>query len=624
MVLERIKEPKDLKDLSQDELVVLCREIRERMIDVVSRTGGHLASSLGCVELTVALHYCLNAPEDKIIFDVGHQAYCHKILTRNAGFDSLRQYGGLSGFPCRDESCYDPFTTGHSSNAVSLALGLASARDLQARPFRVAAIIGDGSLSGGLCFEGLNNAGHLKKDILVVLNTNEMSIAANTGAISTYLNKLISLPLYNRYRENFANFVKARVPKGSGLLKLADKFEEGLKNLFIPGMLFEEIGFRYFGPLDGHNLSQLIPTFKNILEIKGPRLVHVITKKGKGYAPAELDPVKFHGIGVFDASTGKTAPAQGKTPSYTQVFSDAITRAGEKDSSIVGVTAAMAEGTGLSQLRDRFPDRFFDVGIAEGHAVCFSAGLAAGGFKPVVAIYSTFLQRAYDQLIQEVGLQNVPCLLCVDRAGIVGEDGATHQGIFDIAYLRSVPNLVIMAPADGRELERMIDLGLASGRACAIRYPRANVPAEPVDPSHVSLGRATLLKETGTEYALFTLGSMTSVGLQACRLLEKEGIGGIVVNTRFVRPLDENLLKETALRVKYIFTAEEGVVEGGFGCAVADALDRPVTRLGLPTQFITHGKRELLLEKNGLSPEGIARRIMETVRKNGKDSGQDK
>lgn len=621
MVLDKIHTPGDLKSLSSDELVQLCAEIRGRMLDVVARTGGHIASSLGAVELTVALHYCLNAPQDKIIFDVGHQAYCHKILTgRNEGFATLRQLGGISGFPCREESEYDTFTTGHSSNAVSLALGLVCGRDLlnPAGKYRVVAVIGDGSLSGGLCFEGLNNAGHLKKDILVVLNTNELSIAPSTGALSTYLNKLISLPLYNRYKESFNNFVKSRLSSESKLLQLANKFEEGLKGLFVPGILFEELGFRYFGPFDGNNLPVLIPALKNIQEIKGPRLVHVITKKGKGYAPAEQDPVKFHGIGPFDPVTGKVT-REAAVPSFTKVFGEAITAAGARDTKIVAITAAMAEGTGLSRFRETYPDRFFDVGIAEAHAVSFAAGVAAAGFKPVVAVYSTFLQRAYDQLMQEISLQKAPVLICVDRAGIVGEDGVTHQGIFDIAYLRSIPEMIIMAPADGGELGQMVDLGLSCGRPAAIRYPRASIPVPFLDNAPVEMGKAHVIRDNGSDFAIFALGSMVMEGCEACRLLGDEGFSGVAVNARFVRPLDEKLLKEIASRVKYIFTLEEGIVEGGFGCAVEDVLGSPVVKIGLPNQFIPHGGRAQLLELYGLSARRVAARIA-SVLKNGENN----
>jgi len=619
MLLEKINSSQELKALSLEELTALSAEIRARMVAVVSKTGGHLASSLGAVELCLALHYCLDTPKDKIVFDVGHQAYCHKLVTgRNGLFDTLRTLGGLSGFPCKGESEYDTFTTGHSSNAVSLALGLACARDLlpEAERFRVAAVIGDGSLSGGLCFEGLNNAGHLKKDMLVILNTNELSIAAATGAISTYLNKLISLPVYNRFKENFTKFVTSRVPRGSRLLKMADKFEEGLKGLFIPGILFEELGFRYFGPLDGNNLNALVPTLKNILDIKGPRLVHIITKKGKGYAPAEEDPIRFHGIGAFDPATGCACEhAAGR--SFTQVFGEGLAEAGKEDPKIVAVTAAMAEGTGLGGFRDLFPQRFFDVGIAEGHAVCFASGLAAGGFKPVVAVYSTFLQRAYDQLMQEISLQGLPCVIAVDRAGLVGEDGMTHQGIFDIAYLRSVPNLEIMAPCDAAELKTMLKLALASGKPACLRFPRAQAAAS-IDPSRVVMGKASLLRE-GTDFCLISLGPMTQACLEAREILEKEGFSGSVINARFVRPLDVGLIREQAQKTKWIFTVEEGIIDGGFGCAVADCLAKPVVRLGLPNQFIQHGKRELLLEKYGLDAKGICRSVRNAIKGNGQN-----
>jgi 1-deoxy-D-xylulose-5-phosphate synthase len=523
-------------------LGLLSAEIRQRIIEVVSQTGGHLASSLGAVELIVALHYCLDTPKDKIIFDVGHQAYAHKILTgRNHNFPTLRQYGGLSGFPSRDESAYDPFTCGHSSNAVSLGLGLACARDFlpQAEQFKVACVIGDGSLSGGLCFEGLNNAGHLKKDILVILNTNELSIAPNVGAISNYLNKIISLPVYNRFHSNVENFLKTRVPRGSRLIKLMNKFEEGLKGLFVPGMLFEELGFRYFGPIDGHDLGVLTSTLKNILEIKGPRLLHIVTKKGKGCLFAEKDPVKFHGISHFDIATGeaivKSSPPGSK--SYTGIFRDKIVQLAKANQRIVAITAAMPEGTGLDKFRDVFPERFFDCGIAEGHAVCFAAGLARQGFKPVAAIYSTFLQRAYDQIIQDVALQELPVIFAIDRAGIVGEDGVTHQGIFDIAYLKNIPNLVVMAPGDGTELERMLEFALQLNKPVAIRYPRAAASLNEGLCAPVKLGQGQLIKE-GRDLVIVALGSMVEPAKAALELLNQEGFSGGLINARFVMPLD--------------------------------------------------------------------------------------
>ena len=620
MSLDKINSPQDLRELPPEQLSLLAAEIRQRIIDVVSLTGGHLASSLGAVELIIALHYCLNTPADKIIFDVGHQSYAHKILTgRNKRFDTLRQFEGISGFPTREESSYDTFTTGHSSTAVSLALGLACVRDYlkPSEYFRVAAVIGDGSLSGGLCFEGLNNAGHFKKDILVVLNTNELSIAPNVGALSTYLNKLISLPIYNRFRASFESFMKSRVPKGTRLVKIANKFEEGLKGLFIPGILFEELGFRYFGPLDGHNLSILIPTLKNILEIKGPRLLHVVTKKGKGYAPAEKDPVKFHGVGSFDIATGDLIQQKQKhLKTFTEVFGEKLVDLAKTDNKIVAITAAMAEGTGLDRFREMYPERFYDVGIAEEHAVCFAAGLAAGGCKPVIAIYSTFLQRAYDQIIEEVALQNLPVVIALDRAGIVGEDGVTHQGIFDVSFLRNIPNLLVMAAADAAELEQMLELALGCGRPAAIRYPKAQVPVSDLKGSDLEIGKASVLRE-GKDFVLIAVGSTVVPALAAAELLAKSNISGTLVNARFIKPLDCGLFKSLASRGAPVFTVEEGIVDGGFGSAVADEINAPVIKIGLPCQFIPHGKRDFWLEKFGLTGEGIAGKIRKTLSQHG-------
>lgn len=622
MLLESVNSPEDLKKIPIEQLSRLAEEVRSRIIEVVSCTGGHIASSLGAVELAIALHYCLDTPRDKIIWDVGHQAYAHKILTgRNKNFQTLRQHGGISGFPNKDESSYDAFTCGHSSTAVSLALGFACARDYLDKKdyFKVAAVIGDGSLSGGVCFEGLNNAGHLKKDILVVLNTNELSIAPNTGAISTYINKVISLPIYNRFRGSLETFVGARIPKGSRLIKLANKFEEGLKGLFVPGILFEELGFRYFGPLDGHDLSRLIPTLKNILSISGPRLLHVITKKGKGYPPAENDPVRFHSTGAFDVDSGIPKKKDLFVPkTYTDVFSEKLTQLAKSNKNIVAITAAMPEGTGLDKFRDCYPERFFDVGIAEQHAVCFAGGLAHAGLRPVVAIYSTFLQRAYDQIIEDVALQDTPVVFAIDRAGIVGEDGATHQGIFDILFLRGVPNLVFMAPKDGPELEAMLEFAFTLHKPVAIRYPRGIIPDSRFQVSNegLALGKAEVLRDGG-EVAIFALGSMVSVSLEAAGILEQEGIGVTVINSRFVTPLDTNLLHSVSKKAKLIFTIEEGIVNGGFGSAVAEELGRLVFRLGLPDEFIPGAKRELLLEQHGLSAKGLALRIKEEINNHG-------
>lgn len=616
MLLENINSPQDLKKLSLEQLPALAGEIRERIIEVVSQTGGHIASSLGAVELAIALHYCLDTPKDKIVWDVGHQAYAHKILTgRNKSFATLRQFQGLSGFPAKHESPYDTFTAGHSSTAISSALGLACARDYQGQEgyFRVVAVIGDGSLSGGLCFEGLNNAGHLQKNILVILNTNELSIAPNVGAISTYLNKVISLPVYNRFKNSLQHFVESRIPRGSRLLKMAIKFEEGLKSLFIPGMLFEELGFRYFGPLDGHDLHILIPTLKNILNIQGPRLLHVVTKKGKGYPLAEDDPVRFHGIGSFDMATGK-AMKQGKGSPlvYTEVFSKKLVELAGANKNIIAITAAMPEGTGLDKFRDAYPERFFDVGIAEAHAVCFAGGLANGGLKPVVAIYSTFLQRAYDQIIEDVCLQELPVVFAIDRAGIVGEDGVTHQGIFDLNFLSSIPNLVIMAPKDGSELEAMLEFAISLDKPVAIRYPRATCVLSQFPQDDLIFGRPEVLKE-GKDFMIIALGSMTIPSWEALELLAREGLSGSLINARFVKPLDISWLRQASAKTKFIFTVEEGVLDNGFGSLVAQVVDRPIIKIGLPCDFVPHGAREILLHKYGLDPQGIAKKIKSVI-----------
>ncbi len=508
------------------------------------------------------------------------------------------------------------FTTGHSSNAVSLALGLSCARDCLIPPgdFKVVAVIGDGSLSGGLCFEGLNNAGHLKKDLLVVLNTNEMSIAPNVGAISNYLNKIISLPVYNHFRESLTKFLSSRGPRAERLLKLANKFEEGLKGLFVPGVFFEEMGCRYFGPLDGNNLELLIPALKNIINIRGTRILHVVTKKGKGYPPAEKDPVRFHGIGPFDLKTGAPAEVKETGRSFTDIFGDKLLELARRDERIVAITAAMPEGTGLDKIREALPRRFFDVGIAEGHAVSFSAGLAKSGLKPVVAIYSTFLQRAYDQIIEDVALQGLPVVFCLDRAGIVGEDGATHHGIFDLSFLSTVPGLVIMSPRSLRELENMLEFALSLNGPVAIRYPRAKAHYPEVENKavRIELGKAEVLRQ-GKDFVVLALGSMVGPCLEALDILKEKGFYGELVNARFVRPLDDALLEELKKRFKYIFTAEEGIVTCGFGSAVADRLSLPVIKIGLPCKFIPHGKRELLLAEYGLPGVKIAEKINSVI-----------
>ena len=497
-LLDRINTPQDLKKLNLKQLTPLAEEIRELMVDTISRTGGHLAASLGVVELTIALHYVFDTPTDKLVWDVGHQTYAHKILTgRKESFPTIRQHGGISGFPKREESPFDNFGTGHSSTSISAALGMAETCALSGEKHKVIAVIGDGSLMSGIAFEGLNQAGHLKRDFIVVLNDNEMSISPNVGALSSYLSRLISGQTYNTFREEVKTILQ-RIPGiGKSMYRLAKHSEEFVKSIFVPGLIFEELGFKYIGPILGHRIDHLVDTFRNIKKLHGPLLVHIITKKGKGYKPAETDPVLFHGLGPFQKETGQ--PLSGKTggPSYTKVFGDTLTRIAREDSRIIALTAGMTGGTGLDQFAREFPDRFYDVGIAEQHAITFAAGMSIDGYRPVVAIYSTFLQRAYDQIVHDVCLQNLPVIFMLDRAGIVGEDGPTHHGLFDISYLRHIPNMVLMAPKDENELQHMIYTAVHLKSPVAIRYPRGNGTNVPLDDSFQKLpvGKAELLRD---------------------------------------------------------------------------------------------------------------------------------
>lgn len=628
MYLEKIKSPDDLKKMPVEQLPALAAEVRTRIVSVVSKTGGHLASSLGAVELAVAVHYCFSAPQDTIVWDVGHQAYAHKILTgRNERFETLRQRDGISGFPSRTESFYDPFFMGHSSTSVSLALGVASARHLNGSKEKTVAIVGDGALTGGMCFEALNHAGHLGVDLLVILNSNDLAIAPSVGALSMYLNKIISKPIYNRFREARDSFLKQRIPRiGPRLQKLVDRFEEMLKGLIVPGIFFEEMGFKYFGPLDGHNIPLMISTLKNISMIKGPVLLHVVTKKGKGFAPAENQPVKFHGTPCFDVESGEELKNSDKTcATFTDVFSRKILELAENNKKIVGITAAMPEGTGLHRFAEKYPDRFFDVGIAEEHAVGFAAGLRREGYKPYFAVYSTFLQRAYDQILEEMCLQNLGVVLCLDRSGVVGEDGPTHHGIFDIAFLRSMPNMVLMAPADKEDCEGMLAFAENLDSPVAIRYPKGQAPVRPEDISFspVLLGRGEVFSK-GTDVAIIALGSMVYPALEAARILEAQGIHAAVVNARFIKPLDESLILRLYEQCGALVTIEEGVLKGGFGSAVCEVLQsegvllkkpKPVKCLGLPSEFITFDKRAALLDKFGLSAAKIAKSIKEMMEK---------
>lgn len=618
-VLNSINSPQDLRILSKGERELLAKEIRELIVDTISKTGGHLAPSLGAVEIAMALHYCLNTPYDKIVWDVGHQAYAHKILTgRRERFKTIRQLGGLSGFPNASESEYDPFTVGHGSTSISAALGLAKARDITGESYKVVAVIGDGSLVGGMALEALNDAGHSKTNILIILNDNEMSIAPSVGAFSKYLNKILINPTYNKIHKDMEGLIK-RVPwYGFRVYRAAKKLEESMKGLLIPGMLFEELGIRYIGPIDGNNLEDLINTIDNALRLDGPILIHALTKKGKGYPLAEKHPEKFHGTVPFNTETGEMkATRAGSVKSFTEVFSDSLIELAKDNQKIAAVTAAMPEGTGLDAFQRAYPDRFFNVGMAEQHAVTFAAGLAKGGLIPVVAIYSTFMQRSYDQIIHDVCLQNLHVILCLDRAGVVGEDGATHHGLFDIAYLRHMPNITLLAPKDQAELKEMLRFAVSEcAGPVAIRYPRGRIVAPPVleSTAPIACGKAEVMSKEG-EIAILAVGSMVWPACVAAGLLFNEGIKTSLVNVRFIKPLDEELLRGLSARTKRFVTIEEGVLEGGFGSAVLEFFEREkindvyVKRLGFPAKFIEHGRKEELFKNYGLDAYGIASEI---------------
>jgi 1-deoxy-D-xylulose-5-phosphate synthase len=612
-LLDNIEGPRDLKKLSLAQMQVLAKEIRERIISVVSETGGHLAPSLGVVELAVAIHYCFDSPKDKIIWDVGHQAYAHKLITgRREKFQRLRMKGGVSGFPRIDESEHDAFGTGHASTSISAALGLACARDILGDDYHVLAVIGDGALTGGIAYEGLNQAGHLRKDLIVVLNENKMSISRNVGAMSHYLTRLISAPVYRRFEADVWELLGKIPTFGGKAQSLGGRIKESLKSLVLPGILFEELGFRYYGPVDGHDIEQLVRVLRHIKEFNGPQLLHVITTKGKGYSHAEKDATKFHGIGSFDKKTGKLEKSS-DFPSYTQVFGKTITRLAERHRDIVAITAAMPDGTGLTLFRDTFPDRFFDVGIAEQHAVTFAAGMARAGMKPVAAIYSTFLQRAFDQIIHDVALQKLNVAFAIDRGGLVGEDGPTHHGVFDLSYLTQIPNMVVMAPKDENELRNMLATMIEYGDGpIAVRYPRDYGYGVPMDkePHVLEIGKAEVLRRGG-DVALVGIGSMVRTCSEAAELLAQDGVDCSVVNARFAKPLDADTLCIIAGSSRLVVTVEENSAPGGFGSSVAHllldrAVNMPVTILGLPDRFVAHGTRQELLSEVGLSADGIA------------------
>lgn len=614
--LEGINSPADIKGLKGKQLFGLAEEIRETIINVTADKGGHLAASLGTVELAIALHYVLDSPEDKVLWDVGHQSYAHKLLTgRRKQFDTLREMGGLSGFPNVEESIHDPFTCGHSSTSISAALGMAAARDMAGEEHKIVAVIGDAALATGLAFEGMNQTGHMQTNLIVILNDNEHSISKPVGALSRYLNSVITNPLYNKVREETEKIVKSIPKVGSVAYKAAKKFQEGLKNLIVPGIVFEELGFRYLGPVDGHDVKQLITLLKKVKIMKGPVFIHAITKKGKGYKPAEEDPTTFHGVTSFNVETGN-AKNEAKEKSFTDCFGEKILDLAEKNSKVVSITAAMPDGTGLQKFSEKFPERFFDVGITEAHAVTFAAGLARGGMVPVAAIYSTFLQRSYDQLIHDVALQKLPVIFCLDRAGLVGKDGPTHHGVFDISYTRALPHFIVMAPKDGVELEMMMEKAVEWKKPVVIRYPRAKATQIVATASYspLDIGKAELLRK-GKDIAVIALGSMVNEALKAGEILSKKGIEITVINARFIKPLDSEMLEEVVRDHNKIFTLEEGIASGGFGSAVLEFYEREqiknvsVRCIALPDEFIEHGAREELLRKYHLTPDEIASTI---------------
>jgi len=622
LVIDSIASPEDIRKLSIPELVILSGEIRDRIISVVSQHGGHLAPSLGAVELTIALHYIFDTPRDKIIWDVGHQAYAHKLITgRKKAFDTLRQYGGISGFCKRSESPYDVFNAGHASTSISSALGIACARDLAGEKFRVVAVIGDGSMTGGLAFEGLNNAGALGKDLVVVLNDNTMSISKNVGALSTYLTDLITNPLYNRLKDDIWLLTGKLSRVGRRLRTLAHRMEESVKNFLVPGMVFEALGFRYFGPIDGHNYTQMIRTLKQIKEISGPILLHVVTKKGRGYRFAEEDASKFHGIGAFEKVNG-TVKKRKQVPSYTEVFGSTMVRLASRDKNLIAITAAMSIGTGLTEFARRYPGRFFDVGIAEGHAVTFAAGLACQGMRPVVAIYSTFLQRAFDQIVHDVALQGLPVVFAIDRGGLVGEDGPTHHGLLDLSMLRQIPNMIIMAPKDEDELRHLLKTAIRYDQGpVALRYPRGGGEGASLSPRlHlIDIGTWEVLQD-GTDVAILAVGSMVYPALRAAQALSQKAIEATVINCRYIKPLDESMLKNLASHHDHLITLEENVLAGGFGAAVMEFYEQEhirevtVSRMGLPDRFIEQGSRDRLLTTLEMDVAGICRRIQEELK----------
>jgi len=616
--LDQIDSPEDLKRLHRSELPKLAKEIRKVIIETVSRTGGHLAPSLGVVELTIALLYVFDPPNDKIIWDVGHQAYAYKLLTgRRDRFHTLRQYGGLSGFTRMSESPYDAFSTGHASTSISAGLGITCGKSLKKDTGKVIAVIGDGSMTGGLAYEGLNQAGDLQKDLIVILNDNEMSIARNVGIFSSFLSRKLSAKHFVALREDIKVFL---TKFGDDVYNLAKRTEESFKAFITPGMLFEAFNFNYFGPIKGHRLDHLIDTLQNVKQMHKPVLFHVTTRKGKGYPPAEQNPTYFHGVGSFEVKTGNDMPSKKKPPTYTEVFGKTLIDLARENKKIIAVTAAMPEGTGLKPFSETYPDRFFDVGIAEQHAVTFAAGLATEGFCPVVAIYSTFLQRAYDQILHDVCIEGHPVAFAMDRGGIVGEDGPTHHGLFDLTYLRSLPNMVVMTPKDESELRHMLMTALEHPGPIAFRYPRGYGTGVSIDDAihTLPIGKAEVLAE-GNDVVILAIGVTVATALEAREQLEDQNISATVVNSRFVKPLDAELITQLARKIPLILTVEENVLQGGFGSAVIECLSDAgiagtrVVRLGIPDTFVEHGSQQVLRSKYGIDTPAIVKAVMDMV-----------
>ena len=619
--LQQIKSPDDIKTMNMSELKVLAQEIRETLIQVVSENGGHLAPNLGVVELTLALHMVFHTPEDKIIWDVGHQSYVHKLLTgRYEQFHTVRTLDGLSGFPKRSESEHDAFGAGHSSTSISAAVGFAKARDLRGGKNNVIAVIGDGAMTGGMAFEALENAGHMDSNIIVILNDNEMSIDPNVGALAEYLSRARSNPAYTKSKDDVEELLKKIPGIGDKMFKAADKLKDSLKYLLVPGVLFEEFGFKYYGPINGHDLPALMTVLENVKGINRPVLIHVETKKGKGYAPAEKNPDLFHGVSPFHIQTGELKK-KSTVPTYTSVFGKTLAELGAQDDRIVGITAAMGKGTGINVFQEQFPARTIDVGIAEEHAVTMAAAMALDGYKPVVAIYSTFLQRAYDQVMHDVALQNAPVVFCLDRAGLVGDDGPTHHGIFDVSYLRHIPNMVCMAPKDENELRHMLNSALTYNCPVAMRYPRGEGLGVPMDEALqvLPLGKAEVLQE-GDKVTLLALGSMVHIAEQAAERLQAElGITPTVINARFAKPLDSDTILQYAGQDTLFVTLEEQAVTGGFGSAVLELYNqhgidaRNVLTIGIADSFVQHGNTARLKEMQGLDVESVVAKVKERL-----------